>query len=192
MLPQRDRCRIQEVPPKQSSHPATWKLQLSLSLDDVARLAPDPKSVHSARQLLSLGYWSELGLSTDSVWGRCQGNRLYNVGVDLTSLTGDCNCPSRKVPCRHVLGLLMLLASVPDALPVGDPPEWWQERLTRLRKKQQRAGRTAQPVTDLEAQRRRSDRRDARILEGIDRLSLWMADLIRHGLAELETRDFSF
>ena len=35
-----------------------------------------------------------------------------------------CSCPSRKFPCKHGLGLLLLLADQPALFKQQEPPAW--------------------------------------------------------------------
>ncbi|MEO1353511.1 MAG: SWIM zinc finger family protein, partial [Cyanobacteria bacterium J06635_15] len=39
------------------------------------------------------------------------------------------SCPSRKFPCKHALGLFLLLVPISDAFPSTRPPklavQWW-------------------------------------------------------------------
>ncbi len=168
---------------------------MTVTIEQVAQLAPDEKAVASARQLLNLLYWSELGFNATSIWGTCQGATHYAVRVDLTNLGNSCNCPSRKRPCRHVLGLLMLLASSPDAIPIAAPPpevtEWLERRRQRAEKQASKAEAPKTPV-DTAGREKRNRQREARVREGISQLQLWLCDLIRTGLAGVEAKGEEF
>src|SRR5918997_1534605 len=76
----------------------------------VTALAPDDSSVSAARSLLNPARWSETGSTDILVWGRCQGSGRtpYQVSVDLAGPAFRCSCPSRKLPCKHALALLLL------------------------------------------------------------------------------------
>lgn len=84
-----------------------------LTLDTIKRLAPDSKSVASAKSVADPRKWSALGVDSAGVlWGEYNGSdqySLYASSVNPATDTG-CSCPSRKRPCKHVLGLLMLAA----------------------------------------------------------------------------------
>jgi len=166
---------------------------LNVTLEQIAQLAPDEKSISSARQLLNLNYWSGLGLNTEAVWGNCQGSTRYAVRVDLANLGQSCNCPSRKRPCRHTLGLLMLLVAKPDALPLAETPpevaEWLAKRKQRAAKQAENTESPKKPV-DQVARQKRTERREGRVQEGVNQLQLWLCDLVRTGLGNLDvTRD---
>ena len=79
--------------------------------DDINRWAPDTGVAHDARRLEKK--FVTLGVSADGSWllGQCQGSGKspYEVSIDLTdpeAPTFRCNCPSRKFPCKHGLGLM--------------------------------------------------------------------------------------
>ncbi len=85
-------------------------------------MAPDSRSAAKARQLANPRHWQHLGQSIDdaqALWGECQGSALYQVRVDLTTLTPACSCPSRKQPCKHALALLLLAVEQPASLDRG-------------------------------------------------------------------------
>ena len=42
-----------------------------------------------------------------------------------------CTCPSRKFPCKHSLGLFLILAQQPAAMTETAPPAWTIEWLGR-------------------------------------------------------------
>lgn len=170
---------------------------MSLTIDQVAALAPDASSASAGRKLGSPGPWRNLGRSELALWGECQGSAVYQVRVDLADFASKCSCPSRKFPCKHALGLLFLSASAPQALPAAAEPEWvaeWREkRAETAAKKEARdeARKEAKPA-DPQAQEARAERRLERVREGIEALDLWLSDLVRNGLALVEAQPPSF
>src|SRR5215211_7519218 len=97
---------------------------MSLTPEQVLTLAPDPASANAGKKLANAKSWQNLGQSAIALWGECQGSALYQVRVDLRDTTVRCSCPSRKFPCKHGLGLLVLAAGSPAAVPKGEPPDW--------------------------------------------------------------------
>src|SRR5688500_20363143 len=53
--------------------------------------------------------------------------------ADLRDMGNKCTCPSRKFPCKHVLGLLWLNAEAIVPFPPADTPEWVSDWLGRRR-----------------------------------------------------------
>ena len=157
---------------------------MNLTLDQVLALAPDSASAAAARKLATLRHWRNPGRSEAAIWGECQGSALYQVAIDLTGPAWKCSCPSRKIPCKHALGLMLLAASSPGELATGELPAWTAEWLgSRARTSARRESKKAAPPPDPEAQAKRAAQRFERVREGIDGLDLWMQDLVRHGLA---------
>lgn len=180
---------------------------MELTADQVLALAPDTAAAAAGRKLGRPGPWQGLGRNQAALWGECRGSALYQVRVDLNDLTVRCSCPSRKFPCKHGLGLLLLAADSPAALPEGEPPAWVAEWLAR-----RAAGAEKRAATKVEAApgateagapaaaaaagradgAKRAERRLARVRAGLDALDLWLHDLLREGLASVEAKPAAF
>ncbi len=168
---------------------------MQLTVEQILTLAPDVGSQAAGRKLGTVKPWQNPGQTDTAVWGECQGSALYQVRVDLASFGYHCSCPSRKLPCKHVLGLLLLAAGSSAAVPRAEPPEWvadWlAKRAARAQQREEKKEKAAQPA-DPAAQAKRAEQRQQRVLEGLDRFDLWLNDLVRNGLAGLELQPASF
>ncbi|MFI0237038.1 SWIM zinc finger family protein [Streptomyces sp. NPDC016845] len=166
--------------------------------DQVLALAPDASSRKAGSRLGVAGPWSETGSSTEgAVWGLCKGSgsKPYQTIVD-TGGTGPaykCSCPSRKFPCKHALGLLLLWAADDAHVPPEQtPPEWTEQWLESRKKRTQprppnpEAATTSTTATNHEAAQRRAERRAQRITAGATELEQRLTDLLRGGLAQAE------
>ena len=96
-----------------------------------------------------------------------------------------------------MLGLLLLDADIPAAVSDTPPPEWAEAWLAKRRGREEKKARSAsspadEPIAVDEKSQRRADKRDERMREGVARLAMWLADLVRSGLAGIETRPASF
>jgi hypothetical protein len=162
--------------------------------EQVLSLAPDDASRKAGSKLGAAGPWSAAGCdAAGAVWGLCKGSgsRPYQTVVDTTGPAYKCSCPSRKFPCKHALGLLLLWACDEQAVPgSGSVPDWAEEWLSARR---ERAAGKEQPdvgagtrSADPEAARRRAERRAERITAGATELEQRLADLLRGGLAAAE------
>ncbi|MDI3385673.1 SWIM zinc finger family protein [Streptomyces sp. B-S-A8] len=163
--------------------------------DQVLALAPDAASRKAGSKLGAAGPWSEAGNSSEGVvWGLCKGSgsKPYQTVVDTTGPAYKCSCPSRKFPCKHALGLLLLWAGPDGAdgtVPQAQPPEWAEQWLTDRRKraaKQEESTPGAGRGGDAEAARRRAERRAERATAGTTDLEQRLTDLLRGGLAGAE------
>ncbi|GAA4241967.1 SWIM zinc finger family protein [Actinomadura meridiana] len=154
--------------------------------EQVLGLAPDAASAKAAGKVAKLGTWAGTGFDGEAVWGECQGsgNSAYRACADLTEPAFRCSCPSRKFPCKHALGLLLLWA---DGLVDGGPrpgwaAEWMDERRARADKAAEKravsAARSRDPKT--------VERRERRVDDGLADLDQWLRDQVAHGLAQAE------
>ncbi|WP_111600979.1 SWIM zinc finger family protein [Streptomyces sp. Amel2xB2] len=199
--------------------------------EEVLALAPDEASRRAGSKLSSPGPWSESGSGAGAVWGLCKGSgsKPYRTVIDLGGGAGTgegtdgsggaggsggtargagpgykCSCPSRKFPCKHALGLLLLWAGE-QAAPEESPPEWAGEWLSGRRERAAAKSAAANGGSgggaagaegagaegggrraDSEASKRRAERRMRRITAGATELEERLADLLRGGLAGAE------
>lgn len=160
--------------------------------EQVLALAPDAASAKNGRGLATLRKWSSLGRCPSIIWGECQGSGKdpYRTQIDLSEPAFRCSCPSRKFPCKHGLGLFLLLAENPQSFAEKEPPEWVVEWLKARsqRTKKQAEEQTQQPerAGDAIAQAKRVAARQRKVSAGIQELRLWLEDRIRQGLATMQ------
>jgi hypothetical protein len=183
---------------------------VTIDLKAIEQLASDQSSLKAAAGLAKPAKWPGSGTSKDGalLWGECSGSGAnpYRVTADLRDLGSKCTCPSRKFPCKHVLGLLWLRAEAIVPFVPADTPDWVSEWLGRRRTGS--AARTAADAPtgdkDLQAARRaepeapedpkaaarreaaaakRSEDTERAILDALDALEQWIGDQLRMGLS---------
>jgi hypothetical protein len=171
----------------------------ALTSEQVAALAPDASSLSSARSLASPRSWVSLGASGEAIWGECKGSAKepYRTQIDLSGPAFRCSCPSRKFPCKHGLGLLLIVAAQPAHVADAAPPPWVAEWLasrarTAERKREPKAPEgppqpAAQGAEGAPAASRSASAREARVAAGLAELELWLQDRVRAGLAALQS-----
>ncbi|WP_103528595.1 SWIM zinc finger domain-containing protein [Streptomyces sp. SM12] len=170
--------------------------QVRWSAEQVLGLAPDAASRKAGIKLSAPGPWSGAARRGDSLWGLCKGSgsKPYMTAVDLadTAVPGyKCSCPSRKFPCKHALGLLLLWAqdSAGTAVVSGPEPPEWAEKWLAGRRQRAEAGAASgagAPPVDEKAARKRAERRSQRIADGASELERRLGDLVDGGLAGAE------
>lgn len=170
-----------------------------LTTQQILALAADAGAAKSGQGLANLRHWQALGADERAAWGECRGSAKdpYRTQVDLAEPAFRCTCPSRKFPCKHGLGLLLLLAASPAAFEHAAPPAWVAEWLAR---RDQAAQSRAQPAPDsapASAKReasatRTASARETKVGAGVAELQRWLRDLIRQGLADAPSRPASF
>jgi hypothetical protein len=166
------------------------------STDEVWALAPDPSSHKAALKVAKAGSWPQSGVvvadggGASAVWGECKGSgaKPYLAAAHLDGDKGPaykCSCPSRKIPCKHVLALLSLWSqgSVADR---EDRPEWVTAWLSGRVARQERAtGAAATAPADPEKAAATLRSRERAVTAGLEELRLWLHDQVEGGLAEV-------
>jgi SWIM zinc finger len=179
---------------------------IPFTTDQVMAMAPDSRSSARARELANTRHWQHLGQNVEgagALWGECQGTTLYQVRVDLTTLTINCSCPSRKQPCKHGLALLLLAVEHPTSLDRGEPPQWVVEWLAKRAASRQpgqpHQHQPEEPESVTKVTRsssptaaKRAEKRLALVTAGMEQLDLWLRDLVRNGLGSVETQPAKF
>lgn len=165
------------------------------TVERINALAPDSQIRKSAQSLAQPAKWQDTGRQANLIWGEHQGSGSvpYRVVVDLDAPALKCTCPSHKQPCKHALGMFLAAQSSPKAFQTANTPEWvrqWMANRQAVAARKAKAGED-KPV-DEKAQARRVAKRDKRVDQGIESLTLWMDDLIRQGLGGLASQPHSF
>jgi hypothetical protein len=166
------------------------------TLEQVLALAPRPSSIGAAMPLAVPHRWAGLGCDDDAVWGRCTGSSRepYDTMLHHREVAFHCSCPSRVVPCKHALALLMVWVN--GRVPRGTAPaavrSWLASRPTTIEPapaaiEPQDAVGGATPPSAPEPPPDRSTERDerlARMAAGLAELDRWIEDRLRTGLAD--------
>ena len=178
---------------------------MNYSPEQIIALAPDAASAKAGRSLATGSKWQNVGQDERALWGECQGSgaKPYQTVIDLNEPAFKCSCPSRKFPCKHALGLFLLVANQPETgKTVTTAPDWAAEWLAKRDQQAQRrseAAKKAEQESDEATLARRASQkakrsldREAKVVAGLKELELWLRDLLRHGLAAAQTRSFDY
>lgn len=169
-----------------------------MTADQVLALAPDPASAKAGQGLAAARAWVSAGCDAQLLWGECKGSGAtpYQTRVELAGLAYKCSCPSRKFPCKHVLGLLLRQAA--GGVPSATPPEWASAWLAERGAKAQRDAERANalretrapvdPAASAAAAGKRAQVREERVAAGLAECELWLRDVVRLGLAHAQTQ----
>ncbi|MEV6595815.1 SWIM zinc finger family protein [Actinoplanes sp. NPDC051346] len=158
------------------------------STAQVTAVAPDAGSLKGARGVGVASKWQATGLLDDVLWGLCEGSgkNPYQVCVDLSGPAYKCSCPSRKFPCKHALGLLLMWAEDAAPGPAAETPAFVAEwRASRAARAVATARKASGPV-DPEGARKRARQREERVAAGMAELTRWLEDQMQQGLAGAE------
>lgn len=185
---------------------------MSVTLGQIEQIAPDQASLKAASGLRSPAKWSGVGRDDEAslLWGECQGSGSapYLVCATTDDLGFRCSCPSRKLPCKHVLALLWQHVEQPTRFATAATPEWVTNWLARRRpraggaadseaedrpenEKSLQLAATVEPEAPVDEQAavraaRQRERtratREAAVLDGLEELERWIGDQLAGGL----------
>ncbi|MFC6592976.1 SWIM zinc finger family protein [Deinococcus lacus] len=121
------------------------------------------------------------------------GKHPYLVAADLRTadIATKCSCPSRKFPCKHALGLLLLHAAGTDNWQELAVPEelnkWLEGRAQKAEGGRQKAeGKEPDPAQ----QAKTWAKREKKMGTGLEALELWLSDLVREGILAARKRGY--
>jgi hypothetical protein len=173
--------------------------------EQILALAPDSGSAKSGKDLASPRKWTSLGQDGKAAWGLCQGSGKdpYQTRIDLSEPAFKCSCPSRKFPCKHSLGLFLILADQPKVFTETKRPAWVEEWIStrqekaekKVEKKQAESEREADPEVQAKRakdQAKRSQAREEKVAAGLEELDRFIRDVVRQGLASVQNKPYSF
>lgn len=157
-------------------------------------LAPDASSAKAGRDLANAARWESRCADEGALWGACKGSgsKPYQTQIDTGNIAFKCSCPSRKFPCKHGLGLMLLYARQPDSFTKEARPQWVSDWLDkRTEREEKKSGKKEKPVHTA-AQAKRADARQRGVEDGIAELLLWMKDIVRNGILSMPEKKQSF
>ena len=160
----------------------------------VNSLAPDAPSQKAGAKLGVPGPWSGLGYleAERLLWGDCKGSgsKPYQVTVSVadSDTAYQCTCPSRKFPCKHALGLLLVWAAgtVADTETLPERVQAWADsRRDRAEKSAARSvAKAEKAAADPEGAAKRAAQRAERVGNGLADLDRWLTDQVAAGLSD--------
>jgi len=177
---------------------------VTLTTEQVLAMSPDTSSTKAGQGLANPGKWVTLGRNARSVWGECQGSgkNPYRTQADLNGPAFNCSCPSRKFPCKHGLGLLLLMAAQTPRLVEAEAPAWVNDWIAKresgaekktAKAKEETAPADPETLAEREADReKRAAKREDRVRAGLAELQVWLSDLARQGLAHAKQQPSQF
>lgn len=157
-------------------------LNATLTEDIIAHLASDEASLKSAREIVEKKRYSAPGTSGDGTWLLAEfpgsGSSDYSTSVDFGDPerpTVRCTCPSRKLPCKHGLALMILHERHPDAFKNRVVP------IELVEKREKKKALETKRIPPKKASRDAADKKLSAQREGLDLLSKLLTDLVASG-----------
>ncbi|MBR4750588.1 MAG: SWIM zinc finger family protein [Thermoguttaceae bacterium] len=165
---------------------------MQLTTEQIDALAPDSASIAAGRKLAT-ATWKTLGGSERALWGEIYGSGKspYQTIVDLRSIAYKCSCPSRKIPCKHALGLLYRAAK--ERAVDDSEPDWvveWLDARDEREKKAQIKATEKKDKKPSKASEKTAEKRKELVADGLEQLKTWLSDSIRVGVDSLDPNEF--
>ena len=175
---------------------------MTFSAEQALSFAPDAATARNGEDLATIRKWRNLTGNPKFVWGECKGSgdSYYKTQIDLSGPAFKCNCPSRKFPCKHAVGLFLMYINSSGSFRASDDyPDWVKEWLEKRgvisNEEDQKEKDEARREADRKNKELRLKNRDARVTlmaSGVADLELWLQDLVRQGLASTESQSYSY
>lgn len=167
---------------------------MQLTEDQILTLAPDESSKKSGKDLSNAAKWGTKGVNEFALWGECQGSgsKPYRTQIALNNIAFKCSCPSRKFPCKHGIGLLLLYAKNGQSFIDHKAPDWVTEWLNKRSDKEENKTAKKDKLVDEAAQAKRLQARENIVEDGINELLLWIKDIVRNGILSIPEKGAQF
>ena len=167
---------------------------MQLNEEQVLALAPDDASRKSGKELSNPAKWVTKGGNEMALWGECQGSgsKPYQTQVDLSGMAFKCSCPSRKFPCKHGIGLLLLYARQSNSFQESEAPAWVTDWLNKRTEKEEKKTEKKDKPVDEAAQAKRLQVREKTVEDGMTELLRWIKDIIRNGIIGIPEKEPAF
>jgi hypothetical protein len=170
--------------------------------EKIAALSPNDSTERRGKALANSSKWNYLATNYEAIWGECKGSgaQPYLVQINLNGPKFKCNCPVRRPPCKHVLGIFFLFAKSSATFKYQATPDWvsnWLSKQVEVADVIEKKGASLiKTEAELEKARAAKEKRWQQRLQlmasGIAELDLWLSDIIRQGIANVDIQKPSF
>ncbi len=170
---------------------------MSFSPEQALSFAPDLATAKKGEDLATTRKWRNLESKPEIIWGECKssGDSFYKTQIDLNGPAFKCNCPSRKFPCKHALGLFLLFVKNSEAFRIPEAyPDWVSEWLEKRggNKEEMDAAQKEAALKNKTVRLKNRNERVTLMASGVEDLEIWLNDLIRQGLAATEGQSYNY
>lgn len=170
---------------------------MKLTKDYINSLAPNQNAVQNAQSLVKKNNFVSLSKTEDEgiLFGEClgSGSDNYRVSVDFIKSESPvfrCTCPSRQIPCKHVLGLMYAFTEgkefTVEEIPseIIELREKAEKKVARQEQRKNAPESTEPKKVNLAALKKKIQVQ----LQGIDLLEKMLDHMIRSGVGTLDAK----
>ena len=177
---------------------------MELTISYIDSLAPNSSAISNGKALVKNNSFTKLQITQDKtlLFGECSGSgkKPYICSMDFIDAAVPvprCSCPSRQIPCKHVLGLMYAYAEGQPFVQ-GELPEDILEKRAGATKRAENKEKKKQESKEKKADQANAKPSKAKItaaikkinmqLEGIETAQMLLRNIIQTGLAGLDAR----
>ena len=151
--------------------------------------AVNASALSNAKKISSSGGFRALYKTADDtlIYGDCygSGSKPYNASCDFSgeSVVFRCSCPSRQIPCKHCLGIMLDWLAGKE-FTVGDVPEDIARKREKIEKRQEKAssGETSAPKKPNKSAAAKKLKKQR---EGLELAGNFVKDILSRGVCSL-------
>ncbi len=176
---------------------------MNITNDLINSLAVNNDSVKNGKNLFTSKKFVKLGVDSDKkiIFGECAGSgkNPYYCSMDFlneASPVPRCSCPSRQIPCKHVLGLMIAYEQASDQFVTLDIPEDIVEKRNKKEKAAEKkatkeankdSGEKKVPKEkSIKAKTTAETKKIANQLQGIENAKELFRTIVNNGLASID------
>lgn len=166
--------------------------------DQINKIIPDEASLKAAKGLADPNKWTSFYQNRRVLWGEIKGSgsNPYLTQIDLQNIGYKCSCPSRKFPCKHGLGLMLLISKLD--IPINEnEPAWVKDWIDKRHQKSEslkveKNYSEEDNAKQQKAKLKREDDRNLSVEDGIAELRIVLCDWVRVGLINLRQKEDTY
>lgn len=169
---------------------------MNVSMEFISSIAINDAAVKNAANLVRGNSFSELTTDTEDTFlgGKCagSGSKPYLCSADFideSSPVFRCTCPSRQIPCKHVLGLLYAYANGTSFETSSVPDEILEKRQKKAdREEKKRESSSEQPPKKTAASLKAAEKKTEQQLKGITEADKIIQSMTQLGLGTVDAK----
>ncbi len=177
---------------------------MNITKDLITSLAVNDDAIKNGRGLFTSKKFTKLALDKDKtiLFGECKGSgsKPYYCSMDFINEASPiprCSCPSRQIPCKHVLGLMIAYEQGSDQFVTEDVPLDVQEKREKKEKAAEKKAtkeankdeNKAPTEKTLKAKTTAETKKITNQLQGIENAKLLFKTIINNGLASIDANE---
>ena len=168
---------------------------INITEENIRILTSNPSTLANGKKLVSKKEYLDLGKDKDNtvIFGKCKGSgkNPYSVSVDFSQENPvfRCSCPSRQIPCKHAVGLMVAYnqgltfetAEIPEDL--AEKMKKYAERKEKKEQKEQETEKKPKKTNSTVAVKKMKKQ-----VEAFEMLKVFIHEITESGIGGIEAR----